>query len=73
MITEDHNYQNNSTSSNIQRGQAADMVLFKILKSLRKIWLKKLDYLGHLFMEPSLIDMANQYPTTLEELAKHKV
>ena len=23
-----------------------------------------------LFMEPSLIDMANQYPTTLEELAK---
>ena len=71
MITEDHNYQNNSTSSNIQRGQAADMVLFKILKSLRKNMAKKIGLPpAILFMEPSLIDMANQYPTTLEELAQ---
>ena len=71
MITEDHNYQNNSTSSNIQRGQAADMVLFKILKSLRKNIAKKIGLPpAILFMEPSLIDMANQYPTTLEELAQ---
>ena len=71
MITEDHNYENTSSSNNIQRGQAADMVLFKILKNLRKNMAKKIGLPpAILFMEPSLIDMANQYPTTLEELAQ---
>ncbi len=71
MITEDHNYENTSSSNNIQRGQAADMVLFKILKNLRKNMAKRIGLPpAILFMEPSLIDMANQYPTTLEELAQ---
>ena len=72
MITEDHDY--DSSTTNIvgnQKAQAADPLLFKILKDLRKKMAKKEGLPpAILFMEPSLIDMANQYPITMEELAQ---
>ena len=72
MITEDHDYDSVATSSSgNQKGQAADPLLFKILKDLRKKIAKKAELPpAILFMEPSLIDMANQYPITMEELAQ---
>jgi len=72
MITEDHDYDSVATSSSgNQKGQAADPLLFKILKDLRKKIAKKAGLPpAILFMEPSLIDMANQYPITMEELAQ---
>ena len=72
MITEDHDYDSVATiSSGNQKGQAADPLLFKILKDLRKKIAKKVGLPpAILFMEPSLIDMANQYPITMEELAQ---
>ncbi|MDG2263674.1 MAG: DNA helicase RecQ [Flavobacteriales bacterium] len=72
MITEDHDYDSVATSSSgNQKGQAADPLLFKILKDLRKKTAKKVGLPpAILFMEPSLIDMANQYPITMEELAQ---
>ncbi len=72
MITEDHDYDSVATSSSgNQKGQAADPLLFKILKDLRKKMAKKVGLPpAILFMEPSLIDMANQYPITMEELAQ---
>ncbi len=71
-ITEDHEYENlnHSTNSN-QKGAAADTLLFKILKDLRKKTAKKIGLPpAILFMEPSLIDMANQYPITIKEMAQ---
>ena len=72
MITEDHDYDSVATSSSgNQKGQAADPLLFKILKDLRKKIAKKVGLPpAILFMEPSLIDMANQYPITMDELAQ---
>ena len=72
MITEDHDYDSVATSSSgNQKGEAADPLLFKILKDLRKKIAKKAELPpAILFMEPSLIDMANQYPITMEELAQ---
>jgi len=72
MITEDHDYDSASTNTGgNQKGQAADPLLFKILKDLRKKMAKKEGLPpAILFMEPSLIDMANQYPITMEELAQ---
>ena len=72
MITEDHDYDSVATSnSGNQKGQAADPLLFKILKDLRRKIAKKVGLPpAILFMEPSLIDMANQYPITMEELAQ---
>ena len=71
-ITEDHTYEaDNSKNINTQKGQAADQVLFKLLKSLRKKMAKKIGLPpAILFMEPSLIDMANQYPVTMEEMSQ---
>jgi ATP-dependent DNA helicase RecQ len=72
MITEDHDYDSVTTSvGGNQKRQAADPLLFKILKDLRKKIGKKVGLPpAILFMEPSLIDMANQYPITMEELAQ---
>jgi ATP-dependent DNA helicase RecQ len=72
MITEDHDYYSVATNTGgNQKGQAADPLLFKILKDLRKKMAKKEGLPpAILFMEPSLIDMANQYPITMEELAQ---
>jgi len=72
MITEDHDYDSVATNTGgNQKGQAADPLLFKILKDLRKKMAKEEGLPpAILFMEPSLIDMANQYPITMEELAQ---
>ncbi len=71
-ITEDHDYDNMNTSGGSnQKGIAMDKVLFNILKDLRKKVAKEIGLPpAILFMEPSLIDMANQYPITLEEMAQ---
>lgn len=72
-ITEDHDYDNltDKQTSGTQKGEALDKVMFNILKDLRK---KKAKEIGLppaiLFMEPSLIDMANQYPISIEEMAQ---
>jgi len=72
FITEDHEYDENANyNTNTQKGDAADRLLFNILKDLRK---KKAKEIGLppaiIFMEPSLIDMANQYPVSMDELAQ---
>ncbi len=71
-ITEDHDYDSiNNQSNNAQKGQAADKILFNILKDLRKKIAKQIGLPpAILFMEPSLIDMANQYPVNMEEMAQ---
>jgi ATP-dependent DNA helicase RecQ len=73
MITEDHDYNslNNQKVSSNQKGHALDNRLYNILKDLRKQQAKLIGLPPSiLFMEPSLIDMANQYPITLEELSQ---
>ena len=72
LITEDHEYDENASyNNNTQKGDAADRLLYNILKDLRK---KKAKEIGLppaiIFMEPSLIDMANQYPVSMDELAQ---
>ncbi len=71
-ITEDHNYDNlNINNGGEQKGEAMDTLLFNILKDLRKKVAKEIGLPpAILFMEPSLIDMANQYPITMEEMAQ---
>ena len=73
MITEDHDYNSLSNQKVIsnQKGHALDGKLYNILKDLRKQQAKSIGLPPSiLFMEPSLIDMANQYPITLEELSQ---
>ncbi len=71
-ITEDHNYEKNiSLGSRNQKGTAADEILFEILKHTRKKLAKEIKLPpAIIFTEPSLIDMANQYPITMEEMSK---
>ena len=71
-IMEDHNYDDiKSTDPTIQKGTAADELLFNILKDLRKKLAKKLRLPpAIIFTELSLIDMANQYPINIEEMSK---
>ena len=71
-ITEDHDYEDEKNTINIsQKGQALDKTLYKILKDLRKKIAKKIGLPpAIIFMEPSLIDMANIYPITLEEMSQ---
>mgnify|MGYP001169420534 FL=1 len=71
-IMEDHNYdQNISTNTTIQRGAAADEILFNILKDVRKRLAKEIKLPpAIIFTEPSLVDMANQYPTSMDEMSK---
>ena len=54
-----------------QKGSALDNVLFKLLKNLRKNLAKK-EHLppAIIFQESSLIDMANNYPTTIKEMSQ---
>jgi len=71
-LTEDHNYdQLNTESIGKQKGGAADMILFKILKDERKK-IAKLKGLPPpiIFLEPSLTDMANQYPINMQEMSQ---
>ena len=72
QVTEDHNYDNiESSSSTNQKGTAMDKNLYNMLIDLRKkIAKKKKIPPAILFMEPSIIDMANQYPTNFEEMSQ---
>ena len=71
MITEDHDYSNiekEEAQSNL-KSTAFDTVLFGMLKDLRKQIAKTKDLPPFvLFQDPSLEDMALQYPITIEEL-----
>ena len=72
-ITEDHDYDilSSKQSTSIQKGQALDTNLFNVLKDLRKAIAKEKELPpAILFMEASLIDMANQYPITMDEMAQ---
>ncbi len=74
LLTEDHNYDEinaKNTASNNQKGAAADKILFGILKDLRKkVAKEKCLPPAIIFSEPSLTDMANQFPITMEELSQ---
>ena len=71
-IMEDHDYEEIiSTTSTNQKGAAADELLFNILKDARKKLAKEIKLPpAIIFTEPSLIDMANQYPINMEEMSK---
>ena len=74
LLTEDHDYDAinaKNAASNNQKGAAFDMLLFGILKDLRKKVAKERALPpAIIFSEPSLIDMANQFPITIEELSQ---
>ena len=72
MIVEDHNYDVAiSTSTRIQKGAAADELLLNLLKDTRKKLAKEIGLPpAIIFTEPSLIDMANQYPISMQEMSK---
>ena len=73
-ITLDHNYdeeekEDEAMSSQMGKGGAADEELFSMLKDLRKKVAKKHDLPPFvIFQDPSLEDMAIQYPITIEEM-----
>jgi len=72
QITEDHNYENES-DDDVESGGAAsvDPLLVGMLKDLRKKTAQKLGIPPFvIFQDPSLEDMAIQYPINLEELTK---
>ncbi|HOZ31093.1 MAG TPA: DNA helicase RecQ [Bacteroidales bacterium] len=71
MLTKDHNYEDgdNDNEGNFSGGSATDMELFAMLKDLRKDIAKKHNLPPFvIFGDPSLQDMAIQYPITMEEL-----
>ena len=71
MLAEDHDYADTTDEENAfgARTAAVDDELFSILKDLRKKISKQKDVPPFvIFQDPSLEDMAIQYPITLEEL-----
>lgn len=71
MLTEDHDYSDSAEEDNAfgARTAAVDEELFSILKDLRKKISKHKDVPPFvIFQDPSLEDMAIQYPITLDEL-----
>jgi ATP-dependent DNA helicase RecQ len=71
MLTEDHDYSDSTEEENAfgARTAAVDEELFSILKDLRKKISKLKDVPPFvIFQDPSLEDMAIQYPITLDEL-----
>lgn len=73
MLAEDHDYPEDDEADIVVspqgRGGAADEDLFKILKDLRKKVAKQKQVPPFVvFQDPSLEDMATQYPITMEEL-----
>jgi ATP-dependent DNA helicase RecQ len=71
MLTEDHDYTDTAEDENAfgARTSAVDEELFSILKDLRKKISKQKDVPPFvIFQDPSLEDMAIQYPITLDEL-----
>ncbi len=71
MLAEDHDYADTSDEENAfgARTAAVDEELFSILKDLRKKIAKQKEIPPFvIFQDPSLEDMAIQYPITLDEL-----
>jgi len=71
MLAEDHDYADTADEENAfgARTAAVDEELFSILKDLRKKISKQKDVPPFvIFQDPSLEDMAIQYPVTLDEL-----
>lgn len=72
MITQDHDYEASDEQGGAPPGgvtSAVDEELFRILKDLRKKVSKKINLPPFvIFQDPSLEDMAIQYPITMEEL-----
>ncbi len=73
MIAEDHDYpeteDDDLTGYGMERTGSVDDELFSILKDLRKKISKKLNLPPFvIFQDPSLEDMATQYPVSIEEL-----
>jgi ATP-dependent DNA helicase RecQ len=71
MLTEDHDYTDSAEEDNAfgARTSAVDEELFSILKDLRKKISKQKDVPPFvIFQDPSLEDMAIQYPITIDEL-----
>ena len=72
MLTQNHDYDTIDSEEDIPKGigsGALDSELFKILKDLRKQIAKTKNLPPFvLFQDPSLEDMATQYPITIEEL-----
>jgi ATP-dependent DNA helicase RecQ len=71
MLAEDHDYTDSTEEENAfgARTSAVDEELFSILKDLRKKISKQKDVPPFvIFQDPSLEDMAIQYPITLDEL-----
>jgi ATP-dependent DNA helicase RecQ len=73
MLSEDHEYTDDADDgiilNNQAKGGAADEVLFTMLKDLRKKVSKTKNVPPFvIFQDPSLEDMATQYPISIEEL-----
>jgi ATP-dependent DNA helicase RecQ len=73
MLTRDHDYDNVTEDDFFamggQKTSATDKVLFALLKDLRKEIAKKRNLPPFvIFQDPSLEDMAIQYPITIEEM-----
>ena len=72
MLMEDHNFDENEEEEKIQEKggvSALDSTLFAILKDLRKKIAKTNNLPPYvIFQDPSLEDMAVQYPITIEEM-----
>ncbi|MCF8280347.1 MAG: DNA helicase RecQ [Bacteroidales bacterium] len=68
-----HDYDNNEVDLDDEMGKVAalDETLVKMLKELRREVAKKKNVPPFvIFQDPSLEDMATQYPTTMEDMAK---
>ena len=72
ILTEDKDYSKSSESSSLsQKGAVMDEVLYSILKKLRKKVAKESKLPpAIIFQESSLIDMANNYPISSEEMSQ---
>lgn len=73
MLTEDHNFEDESedaeAAAESAKGDTADPILFAMLKDLRKKISKERDLPPFvIFQDPSLDDMATQYPVTMDEM-----
>jgi ATP-dependent DNA helicase RecQ len=69
MLTQDHDYDSRQDSAPVSGSGGVDTELFTILKDLRKKIAKNLKLPPFvIFQDPSLEDMATQYPVTNEEL-----
>ncbi len=73
MMSKDHDYDNPEDADNLtgmaQKTSATDKVLFSLLKDLRKQIARKHNLPPFvIFQDPSLEDMAIQYPIKLDEL-----